>query len=269
MNATSFNGFPIAMEPECKIVCSLHGVVKRKVGSDRREQFRLHVQELHLGGLDPSGIPISRIPIMGRTGAGKTTLLNLIAGLDLPDEGSITWHFGHDTISWGPAGPGADMLLKLRQGRIGIGFQGAMMLPHFTIGDNIALILRAKGIGSRAAYRKIQECIESIAAGSENADALIRRYPHELSGGQLQRMALIAAFVHDPDVLLADEPTGSLDRETRQAVMGELFRWQEQRSNRLLIWVTHHDTDPTDAGVYNWICVENNSARWHGGRGRS
>ncbi len=88
-------------------------------------------------------------------------------------------------------------------------------------------------------------------------EEFLDRYPNELSGGQFQRVALAQAMIHDPHVLFADEPTGNLDADTRQEVMGLVDRWLA-KGDRMVIWVTHHRSDAVDPRVSHWLMVANN-----------
>ena len=97
---------------------------------------------------------------------------------------------------------------------------------------------------------------------------LFERFPAQLSGGQRQRVALVQAMIHNPYVLFADEPTGSLDRETRKQVMNVLYAWvdePQQRGKRLLLWVTHHENDPRDSGVQRMLYIKSGSCEWRDG----
>lgn len=156
--------------------------------------------------------------VLGPSGSGKSTLLRLLAGLLPPTEGSIYYA---DTPLAGP-----------RQG-IGFVFQKANLMPWRTVIENIILPLELEQLSSAAALDKAREMIELVGlAGFEYM------YPRDLSGGMAQRVAIARALVHDPDVLLLDEPFGSLDALTRERMGSELLRiWQARR--KTVVMVTH------------------------------
>jgi ABC-type lipoprotein export system ATPase subunit len=145
------------------------------------------------------------IAVMGKSGCGKSTLLNLAGAMDLPTSGRVIID-GADTSSLGDIG-----LTRLRRGKVGFIFQSFQLLNTLTVLENVELPLLLAGQGATGTAR------EKIAlvgmAGSES------RYPHQLSGGQMQRVAIARALVHNPRLLLADEPTGNLDSATGQAVL--------------------------------------------------
>ena len=156
------------------------------------------------------------IAIMGESGSGKSTLLNLIAGLDLPDAGSIVL----DGVEVTALDDTARTLL--RRSHIGFVFQAFHLLPHLTVAQNVALPLSL----NRAPREKTNARVgEMLAAVGLAAAATV--YPRELSGGEMQRVAIARALVHRPALLLADEPTGNLDEHTAEelhALLKEMHR---------------------------------------------
>src|SRR4030042_677062 len=138
------------------------------------------------------------VSIMGSSGSGKSTLLNLIGGMDRPDKGNI-FVKGEDIASYNE-----DRLTLYRRENIGFIFQFFNLLPNITVFENIQIPLLLKGITDNA---RVKEYIRFVnLVGKEQA------YPYQLSGGQQQRVAIARALIHDPDIILADEPTGRLDR---------------------------------------------------------
>ncbi len=153
--------------------------------------------------------------VLGPSGSGKSTLLRVIAGLLKPTRGKITFRFG------------------MEQPRIGLVFQQANLMPWRTALENILLPLEIQGVERAAAVQKAQRMIELVGL-EDFADS----YPHDLSGGMAQRVAIARALVQDPDLLLLDEPFGSLDALTRERMGAELLRiWQT--STKAVIMVTH------------------------------
>ncbi len=167
------------------------------------------------------------VAIVGESGIGKSTLLNLIAGLDVPDRGTVSLE-GTELTS---LDDGARTLLRRR--RIGFVFQAFHLLPHLTAAQNVALPLALNGVESAQAAERVAAMLDEVGL----ADAA-GAYPRELSGGELQRVSIARALAHRPLLLLADEPTGNLDRETAEHVL-QLLREQVKRQSGAGILVTH------------------------------
>ena len=169
--------------------------------------------------------PGATVALVGASGSGKSTLLGLLAGLDTPTAGSV--HIdGADLYAMDEDGRAA-----LRKSRIGFVFQSFQLLAHLTAVENVMLPLELRG-ESRAAA-KAEAMLERVGLKQR-----LKHYPKFLSGGEQQRVALARAFVTEPPLLLADEPTGSLDAATGEAVIELMFRLnREQRST--LVMVTH------------------------------
>jgi NitT/TauT family transport system ATP-binding protein len=162
--------------------------------------------------------PREFICVLGASGSGKTTLLRTLAGLLPPTAGSVAFEGG-------------------RTPRIGMVFQQSNLMPWRTVMGNIALPLELSGLGIEDSRQRAQEMIELVGLqGFEES------LPRDLSGGMAQRVAIARAFVHDPDLLLLDEPFGSLDALTRERMGVELSRiWQKRR--KTVVMVTHSITE--------------------------
>jgi putative ABC transport system ATP-binding protein len=169
------------------------------------------------------------VAIMGESGAGKSTLLNLVAGLDRPDEGQILV----DGLAL--EGLDDDALTALRRDRIGFVFQAFHILPHLTLAQNVALPLVLAHAPAREALAKAESLLDRVGLPGRAAD-----FPAQLSGGELQRIAVARALVHRPALLLADEPTGNLDPQTAERVL-ELFSSEVRGAGAAALLVTHSE----------------------------
>jgi putative ABC transport system ATP-binding protein len=167
------------------------------------------------------------LAIMGESGAGKSTLLNIIAGLDRADSGQVLL----EDQDLGTLDD--DALTRLRRARIGFVFQAFHILPYLSVLQNVALPLDL--LGSERAERapRAQQALDRCGIG-----ALARSYPRDLSGGEQQRIAIARALVHNPSLVLADEPTGNLDASTSAKVLG-LLRDRLHASGAAAILITH------------------------------
>jgi putative ABC transport system ATP-binding protein len=166
------------------------------------------------------------VALLGESGVGKSTLLNCIAGLDHADAGSVRID-GREVTTMSER-----EAALLRRTHLGFVFQAFHVLPHLTVADNIALPLLLLGARDDA---RIGEVVSQVGL-----DGLDRRYPRELSGGQLQRVAIARALVHRPRLLLADEPTGNLDPTTAKRVLDVLVSQTRAQGAACLI-VTHSE----------------------------
>ena len=165
------------------------------------------------------------LAIVGASGSGKSTLLSLIAGLDTPSGGTVRWA-GTDIFTLDE-----DARAALRGQRVGFVFQSFQLLANLTALENVMLPLELAG--RRDAQAAAQRMLERVGLG-----ARLRHYPKVLSGGEQQRVALARAFVVEPDILLADEPTGSLDHATGARVMELMFELNREHGTTLVL-VTH------------------------------
>jgi putative ABC transport system ATP-binding protein len=180
-----------------------------------------------LDGLNLELRPGEFLAVMGESGSGKSTLLNLIAGLERPDSGRVLFQ----DIELGTLDD--DALTRLRRARVGFIFQAFHVLPYLTVLQNVALPLDLLGVPRAQRQPRAQQWLERCGIG-----ALAQRYPRELSGGELQRIAIARALVHEPALLLADEPTGNLDAATAAQIL-DLLREQLRASEASAILITH------------------------------
>ncbi len=171
--------------------------------------------------------PGEYLAIMGESGVGKSTLLNLLAGLDRPDKGRVL----HEDIDLSMLDDDATTLLRRRS--VGFVFQAFHVLPYLSAQQNVALPLALLGIDAVERQRRANEMLEAVGIGE-----LARRMPRELSGGELQRIAIARALVHRPRLLLADEPTGNLDPRTAAQTLA-LLRAQIKANAGAGILITH------------------------------
>jgi putative ABC transport system ATP-binding protein len=168
------------------------------------------------------------VALLGESGVGKSTLLNCIAGLDDADEGSIV--LGGAEVS----ALDADGRALMRRERLGFVFQAFHVLPHLSVEENVALPLRLLGrAGPGAGQDRVRTLLDAVGLAGLGA-----RLPAQLSGGQLQRVAIARALVHEPALILADEPTGNLDPTTAARVL-DLLLDQARRSGAACLLVTH------------------------------
>ena len=166
------------------------------------------------------------VAILGPSGSGKTTLLNIIGGLDRYDSGDLIIN-GISTKKYTDRDWDS-----YRNHTIGFVFQSYNLIPHQTVLANVELALTISGISGAERRRRATEALEKVGLGNQ-----LHKHPTEMSGGQMQRVAIARALVNDPDILLADEPTGALDSETSIQVM-ELLK--EVAQDRLVVMVTHN-----------------------------
>ncbi|MFQ5655120.1 MAG: ABC transporter ATP-binding protein, partial [Planctomycetota bacterium] len=167
------------------------------------------------------------VALMGPSGSGKTTILNLIGGLDHPDEGDIV--VGDDEVT----GMSGSLLPGWRARHVGFVFQAFNLVPVLTALENVMLPLLLAPLGRRERREHAAFALEMVGL----QDRLDHR-PGQLSGGQEQRVAIARAIATDPDLILADEPTGDLDRDSSNEIMGLLQRLNAEMEKTILM-VTH------------------------------
>ena len=166
------------------------------------------------------------VAILGPSGSGKTTMLNVIGGLDHFDSGDLLID-GISTRDFRDRDWDA-----YRNNRIGFVFQSYNLIPHQTILENVELALTLTGVGHAERRQRAREALEAVGLGEH-----VNKRPSQLSGGQMQRVAIARALINDPEIVLADEPTGALDSTTSVQVMNLL---KEVARDRLVIMVTHN-----------------------------
>ena len=189
--------------------------------------------------------PRECVVILGPSGCGKTTLLRLIAGLDVPDAGEI-WLDGVQVGS-----PGRSLMAPHQRG-IGFVFQDLALWPHLTVCQSLQFVLDSQGVARSEQDGRIREVLKLL-----RIDGFAGRYPHELSGGEQQRVAVARAQVGQPRLLLLDEPPSSLDADLRSAMRSELARFRRELAVTTL-YVTH---DREDAAVLADRVIEMSAGR--------
>lgn len=166
------------------------------------------------------------VSVLGQSGCGKTTLLNIIGGLDQYTSGDLVIN-GRSTKEFK-----ARDWDSYRNNSIGFVFQSYNLIPHQTVLANVELALTLSGVSKSERRKRAKDVLEKVGLGDQ-----IYKKPNQMSGGQMQRVAIARALINDPDILLADEPTGALDSETSVQIM-ELLK--EIAEEKLVIMVTHN-----------------------------
>ena len=191
--------------------------------------YRLGSREVRaLRGVDfslPAGVCAA---LKGRSGSGKTTLLNIIGGLDRPSEGRVTV-FGQDLSALDE-----DSLALWRRREVGFVFQSFGLLPTLSAYENVELMLRMINVRGKERRQRAQRCLELVGLTK-----WAHHRPHEMSGGQQQRIGIARALANRPRLILADEPTGELDSSTAREILGLFRRIVEEEKVTLLM--TSHD----------------------------
>lgn len=177
------------------------------------------------------------VAVMGPSGSGKSTLMNMIGALDVPTEGTVT--LGDEDLS----DLSENELALLRSRKIGFIFQKFNLIPSMTAQENVALPMLFRGESRGKRMERSRDLLEKVGLGDR-----LDHMPSELSGGQQQRVSIARALANDPDILLADEPTGNLDTETGDQVMELIESLNED--GKTIIMVTH---DPHDAEYAEYI----------------
>lgn len=191
------------------------------------KKYRLGDHEIDaLGGIDLSLRDSEFVSVLGPSGCGKTTLLNIIGGLDRYTQGEMTVN-GVPTKHYSDADWDS-----YRNKAVGFVFQTYNLIPHQTVLSNVELALTLSGVSRAERKKRAAAVLEQVGLGDQ-----LGKKPNQMSGGQMQRVAIARALVNDPDILLADEPTGALDSETSVQVMGLM---REIAKDRLVIMVTHN-----------------------------
>lgn len=172
----------------------------------------------------------SKVAVFGKSGSGKTTLLNCIGGLERPESGMVTC-FGVDIHSLSEKA-----LCLFQRKNLGFVFQHGNLFSYLTIFENIAFPLELNGFERKAVVKRVSELLENI--GLADAGAAL---PYELSGGEVQRVSVARAIAHSPRVLLADEPTASLDSDTGRDLVRLMFSMGRDQGCTMII--ATHDPD--------------------------
>ena len=194
---------------------------------DIRKSYKVaDFQQTALDGVSLAFRDNEFVAVLGPSGSGKTTLLNILGGLDHADSGDIVIN-GVSTSEYKDADWDT-----YRNHRIGFIFQSYNLIPHQTILANVELALTLSGVDAEERKERAAQALERVGLGDH-----IDKKPNQLSGGQMQRVAIARALINDPDIVLADEPTGALDTETGIQVMDLL---SEIAQDRLVIMVTHN-----------------------------
>ena len=165
--------------------------------------------------------------LMGPSGCGKTTLLNLIGGMDRPARGGI-FVDGEDITQYSD-----EALTEFRRDRIGFIFQFFNLLPTLSVIENVEMPLLLAGRHGSDVHKRAMHLLDQVGLGDRNDD-----YPHQFSGGQMQRVAIARALVHEPQIILADEPTGNLDTANGQKIL-ELLQSLSQEHGTTVLMATH------------------------------
>lgn len=166
------------------------------------------------------------LAVVGRSGSGKTTLLNLVGAMDRPDSGRLEFE-GEDMSAWDDGARTA-----FRRARLGFVFQAFNLLPTLTVRENIALPLELNGLPET---ERVAELLDEL-----RLEGLADRFPDQISGGEQQRTAIARAIAHRPRLIIADEPTGNLDRDTGSDVIA-LFERSVRAAGATLLMATHSD----------------------------
>jgi putative ABC transport system ATP-binding protein len=174
------------------------------------------------------------VAILGKSGTGKSTLLNLISGIDRADNGAI-WLNGQNLTALDER-----QRTLFRRHNIGFVFQFFNLIPTLTVWENVVLPLELKGSTDGQAHRQAESLLDAVGLLDRR-----KTFPDRLSGGEQQRVAIARALIHDPLLVLADEPTGNIDEETGQQVLALLDRLTRQAGKNLIL-VTHS----SDAAAY-------------------
>ena len=192
-----------------------------------------------LTGVTLSVAPGEMVSIMGPSGTGKTTLLNCLSGIDTPDSGEV--RIGEERVDYSSE----RVRTLLRRNQIGIVFQFFNLIPTLDVAENIGLPFAIARCAPSTYAERVSQIIEEVGLS-----ARANHFPHQLSGGEMQLVSIARALVHEPSLLLADEPTGNVNPSVSRAIMDLLVRTAKARNAGVLL-VTH---SPEHAAWANRIC---------------
>lgn len=218
---------PVAGRPDAAASCPDPPILRAR-GLVKRYRMGHRLLEV-LRGVDLSVPRGAFLALRGASGAGKSTLLHLLGGLDVPDAGEI-WFQGRNLAAL----PEAE-LTRLRNRHIGFVFQAYHLLPELDALENVCLPARIARLEAAAAVRRGRELLARVGL----ADRMEHR-PAELSGGEQQRVAIARALINEPDLVLADEPTGNLDSRTGEEILRLLMEIRRERQVTLILATHDH-----------------------------
>lgn len=214
--------------PRPALAVSCEGVA-RTFGRGERAVVAVHGSSCEV----PFG---ARIAIVGPSGSGKSTMLHIMAGLETPTAGRVSW-------------PGLPATETERRAQIGVVFQSPSLVPALTVAENVALPLVLAGVPDAEAEERVTEALELVQVSE-----LATQLPEELSGGQAQRVAVARVLASRPSLILADEPTGQLDRANGQHLVDVLLATAEELDAALV--VSTHDIEVADRLKDRWLMHE-------------
>jgi len=225
--------------------------MEKEVEKRRKEIIKLdHVMKYYyrgdnivkaVNGIDMTIHEGDFVAIMGPSGSGKSTSMNLVGSLDIPTKGRI--FLEHDNISHLTESD----LAQIRGKKIGFIFQNFNLIPNLTVKENVMLPMMFQGTDIYEREEIAEELLKKVELGDR-----MDHYPNEISGGQMQRVAIARALANDPDVILADEPTGNLDTKTGEKVMD--FLKQLNKEGKTIIVVTHEpELAEAYADIVYWL----------------
>ena len=205
-----------------------------------------HTEGMETRALDGLNLQISdgeMVAVMGPSGSGKSTLLNIIGLMDQATEGTYRYQNGEADIE--VTGLKRGEAEQFRKAHIGFVFQNFALLNDYTVYENVEIPLRARNISPKERKKRVEEALDKLGIGD-----LAPKRPAQISGGQQQRVAIARTLVTNADVILADEPTGALDKKNGEEIM-HIFR-EMKKENRIILVVTHdsHIAEYCDRVIY-------------------
>ncbi len=200
----------------------LDGITKSYREGERRREVLRGVHAVFAGG--------EFVAVLGRSGSGKSTLLNVIAGIDVADAGDVRI----DGVTL--RGLSEAERTRIRRSRIGFVFQFFNLIPTLTVAENLALPLELNGVAAAESGRRVETLLRRVGLA-----ARARSFPDSLSGGEQQRVAVVRAVIHRPQVVLADEPTGNLDPRSGESVLTLLRDLTLERGTTVIMATHSHE----------------------------